>query len=78
MKTIGAPDTPGPKEGIQVSGDEFISGTPAEVRAQIEAQCAETGAEHFLAVLHWAAGFEEVARAHALYGREVIPALTRE
>ncbi len=77
MKTIGAPDTPGPKEGIQVSADEFISGTPAEVREQIEAQCAQTGAENFLAVLHWAAGFEEVARAHELFGREVIPALGR-
>jgi alkanesulfonate monooxygenase SsuD/methylene tetrahydromethanopterin reductase-like flavin-dependent oxidoreductase (luciferase family) len=77
ISKMSAPDTPAADQGIQVSADEFISGTPSDVRAQIEAQCAETGAENFLAVLHWAAGFEEVARAHALYGHEVIPGLGR-
>jgi hypothetical protein len=28
-------------------------------------------------VLHWGAGFDEVAAAHELFGREVIPALRK-
>lgn len=67
-----------PKQGdFVVSDDEFISGTPEHVAERIIDQCRRTGAGHFLAVLHWAAGLDEVAAAHELFGREVIPALRK-
>jgi alkanesulfonate monooxygenase SsuD/methylene tetrahydromethanopterin reductase-like flavin-dependent oxidoreductase (luciferase family) len=69
------PDAPPPTRGFTVSDDEFISGTPEQVGAEIIDQCRRVGAGHFLAVLHWSAGFDEVARAHELFGRAVIPTL---
>lgn len=67
-----------PKQGdFVVSDDEFISGTPEHVAERIIDQCRRTGAGHFLAVLHWAAGLDEVTAAHELFGREVIPALRK-
>ena len=40
-------------------------------------QCRRTGAGHFLAMLHWGAAPDEVARGHELFGREVIPLLRK-
>jgi alkanesulfonate monooxygenase SsuD/methylene tetrahydromethanopterin reductase-like flavin-dependent oxidoreductase (luciferase family) len=68
------PDAPSGR-GFSLSEDEFITGTPAGVAEQIIAQCRDVGAGHFLTVLHWSAPFEEVSRAHDLFGREVIPLL---
>ncbi len=69
------PDAPAATGGFTLSDDEFIAGTPGEVAEQIIAQCRATGAGHFLAVLNWSAPFAEVAMAHDLFGREVIPRL---
>ena len=68
------PDAPTGK-GFSLSDDEFITGTPADVAERIIDQCREVGAGHFLAVLHWSAPFDEVARAHELFGAEVVPLL---
>lgn len=68
------PDAPAAATGgFTLSDDEFLAGTPAEVAAQIIAQCRATGAGHFLAVLNWSAPVDEVAMAHELFGRDVIP-----
>ena len=40
-------------------------------------QCQRVGAGHFLAVLHWGAAPDEVARGHELFGREAIPLLRK-
>lgn len=70
------PDAP-PAKTFQIGEHEFISGTPARVAEQIIEQCRHVGAGHFLAVLHWGAQFEEVARGHALFASEVIPLLRK-
>jgi alkanesulfonate monooxygenase SsuD/methylene tetrahydromethanopterin reductase-like flavin-dependent oxidoreductase (luciferase family) len=70
------PDAPS-GGGFSLSDDEFISGTPQEVAEQIIGQCRQIGAGNFLAVLHWSAPFDEVARAHDLFGREVVPVLRK-
>lgn len=79
MKFSHVPDSPqkGGGGGFSVSEDEFISGTPEQVAEQIIAQCRETGAGHFLAVLHWGAGLDEVRAAHELFGQKVIPLLKK-
>jgi alkanesulfonate monooxygenase SsuD/methylene tetrahydromethanopterin reductase-like flavin-dependent oxidoreductase (luciferase family) len=69
------PDSPTRGGGFTLSDDEFISGTPNDVADEIIDQCRAIGAGHFLTVLHWSAPFDEVARAHELFGREVIPHL---
>lgn len=69
-------DTPSGR-GFSLSDDEFITGTPADVTQQIIEQCREVGAGNFLTVLHWSAPFDEVARAHDLFGREAIPLLRK-
>jgi alkanesulfonate monooxygenase SsuD/methylene tetrahydromethanopterin reductase-like flavin-dependent oxidoreductase (luciferase family) len=61
--------------GFVMSGDEFIVGTPKQVADEIIAQCRAVGAGHFLAVLHWGASHDEVAQAHEMFGREIIPVL---
>ncbi len=70
------PDAPAGR-GFSLSDDEFITGTPGEAAERIVEQCRAVGAGHFLAVLHWSAPFDEVARAHELFGREAIPILRR-
>lgn len=77
MKFSHVPDAPRQPGGFSVSEDEFISGTPDQVAEQIIGQCRHTGARHFLSVLHWGAGFDEVRSAHELFGRKVIPALRK-
>src|SRR6516164_6988825 len=72
-----APDAPAPTGGFTLSVDEFITGTPKESAQNIIEQCRAVGAGHFLTVLNWSAPFEEVAQAHELFGREVIPFLRR-
>ncbi len=61
--------------GFVMSDEEFIVGTPKRVADEIISQCRAVGAAHFLAVLHWGAPHEEVAAAHAMFGREIIPVL---
>ena len=63
--------------GFSLSDDEFITGTPADVAEQIIEQCRQVGAGNFLTVLHWSAPFDEVARAHDLFGHEAIPLLRK-
>ena len=70
-------DAPKQQGDFVVSDDEFIAGTPEHVAERIIDQCRRTGAGHFLAVLHWGAELDEVAAAHELFGREVIPALRK-
>jgi len=77
MKFSNVPDAPRQGGGFTVSDDEFIAGTPGQVAERIIDQCRRTGAEHFLAVLHWGAGLDEVRSAHELFGRKVIPILKR-
>lgn len=77
MKFSQVPDAPRPNGGFSVSTDEFISGTPKQVADNIIDQCQRTGARHFLAVLHWGAGLDEVRSAHELFGQEVIPILKK-
>lgn len=69
------PDAPAQSGGFTISEDEFITGTPKQVAQTIIEQCRASGAGNFLAVLHWSAPIEEVARAHEVFGREVIPLL---
>jgi alkanesulfonate monooxygenase SsuD/methylene tetrahydromethanopterin reductase-like flavin-dependent oxidoreductase (luciferase family) len=70
------PDAPS-GGGFSLSDDEFITGTPPDAAEQIVEQCRAVGAGHFLAVLHWSAPFDEVARAHELFGREAVPVLRK-
>jgi alkanesulfonate monooxygenase SsuD/methylene tetrahydromethanopterin reductase-like flavin-dependent oxidoreductase (luciferase family) len=79
LKFSHVPDSPqkGGGGGFAVSNDEFISGTPAQVAERIIDQCERTGAGHFLAVLHWGAGLDEVKGAHQLFGEKVIPVLKK-
>jgi alkanesulfonate monooxygenase SsuD/methylene tetrahydromethanopterin reductase-like flavin-dependent oxidoreductase (luciferase family) len=69
------PDAPATAGGFSVSDDEFITGTPPQVAEQIIGQCRAVGAGHFLAVLHWGASIDEVAAAHHIFARDVIPRL---
>ena len=71
------PDAPTPTRGFELSDDEFITGTATDVAEQIIEQCHRIGAGHFLTVLHWGAMIDEVARAHELFGCDVIPSLRR-
>src|SRR5262245_50803944 len=63
--------------GFVMSEEEFIVGTPDRVADEIISQCRAVGAGHFLAVLHWSAPHDEVASAHEMFGREIIPALRK-
>jgi alkanesulfonate monooxygenase SsuD/methylene tetrahydromethanopterin reductase-like flavin-dependent oxidoreductase (luciferase family) len=63
--------------GFVVSDEEFLHGTPASLTDTIVDQCSRIGAGHFLAVLHWGAAPDEVARGHELFGKEVIPLLRK-
>ena len=62
---------------FSVSDDEFISGTPSQVAEKVIEQCRSTGAQNFLAVLHWGAMLDEVKAAHELFGKAVIPVLKK-
>lgn len=78
MKFSQVPDGPAKSgAGFTVSGDEFIAGTPSDVAEAILDQCRKTGAQHFMAILHWGADIDEVRSAHELFGREVIPVLKK-
>jgi alkanesulfonate monooxygenase SsuD/methylene tetrahydromethanopterin reductase-like flavin-dependent oxidoreductase (luciferase family) len=69
------PDAPAPSGGFTLSDEEFITGTPKDAALNIIEQCRAVGAGHFLAVLNWSAPVDEVAQAHELFGRDVIPLL---
>lgn len=74
-KLAPIPDAPQQQGGFSLSEDEFIAGTPETVAERIIDQCRRVGAGHFLAVLHWGAGIDEVSAAHELFGQKVLPAL---
>lgn len=82
LKLVG-PNTPVPDDakpqggGFAIGEDEFIAGTPGHVAEEIIRQCRAIGAAHFLAVLHWGAAVNEVARGHELFGEKVIPLLRK-
>ena len=57
-----------------LSDDEFVVGTPAQVAAQLAEQCQILGAGHVLAIFA-ATEKAELAEAHELFSREVIPVL---
>jgi alkanesulfonate monooxygenase SsuD/methylene tetrahydromethanopterin reductase-like flavin-dependent oxidoreductase (luciferase family) len=73
--SANVPDAPAPSGGFTLSDDEFITGTPKDAAHNIIEQCRAVGAGHFLAVLNWSAPIDEVAQAHELFGRDVIPLL---
>jgi alkanesulfonate monooxygenase SsuD/methylene tetrahydromethanopterin reductase-like flavin-dependent oxidoreductase (luciferase family) len=73
--SANVPDAPAPSGGFTLSDDEFITGTPKDAAHNIIDQCRAVGAEHFLTVLNWSAPIDEVAQAHELFGRDVIPLL---
>jgi alkanesulfonate monooxygenase SsuD/methylene tetrahydromethanopterin reductase-like flavin-dependent oxidoreductase (luciferase family) len=78
MKFAAVPDAPKAGGGFSVSADdEFLSGTPEQIADKIIEQCRLSGARHFLAVLHWGAGLDEVRSAHELFGQKVIPILKK-
>ena len=77
FKSSPVPDSPERGGGFSVSEDEFIAGTPETVAERIIDQCRRVGAGHFLAVLHWGAGIDEVSAAHELFGSKIIPALRK-
>ncbi|MBM3607886.1 MAG: LLM class flavin-dependent oxidoreductase [Alphaproteobacteria bacterium] len=77
MKMAAVPDDNHAKGGFSLSADEFIACTPQEAAENIIEQCRHVGAQHFLAVLHWGADFEEVRNAHELFGAQVIPLLRK-
>ncbi len=64
-------------KSFEVSEEEFLHGTPAQIAEVVIDQCRRTGAGHFLAILHWGAPVDEVMRGHELFGREVIPLLRK-
>jgi alkanesulfonate monooxygenase SsuD/methylene tetrahydromethanopterin reductase-like flavin-dependent oxidoreductase (luciferase family) len=57
-----------------MSNDEFISGTPEEVATEIIRQCRIVGAGNFLSSFS-AIDHESLARAHATFANDVLPAL---
>jgi alkanesulfonate monooxygenase SsuD/methylene tetrahydromethanopterin reductase-like flavin-dependent oxidoreductase (luciferase family) len=63
--------------GFVMAEEEFIVGTPRHVADEIVSQCRAVGAGHFLAVLHWGAPHDEVAGAHEMFGREIVPMLRK-
>jgi alkanesulfonate monooxygenase SsuD/methylene tetrahydromethanopterin reductase-like flavin-dependent oxidoreductase (luciferase family) len=63
--------------GFVMAEEEFIVGTPRQVADEIILQCQAVGAGNFLAVLHWGALHTEVAGAHEMFGREIIPLLRK-
>src|SRR5262249_36096283 len=84
IKVGGAANKPVPDDtkapasgGFVMSSDELIVGTPSQVAEGIISQCRAVGAGHFLAVLHWGAGPDEIARAHEIFGKEIVPVLRR-
>ena len=77
VKFSHVPDAPKKETGIAVSEDEFIFGTPGQVAEQIVEQCRHSGAGHFMSVLHWGAGLDEVRAAHDLFAADVIPVLRK-
>lgn len=77
LKSAPVPDAPKQQGEFSLSDDEFIAGTPQLVAEKIIDQCRQTGAGHFLAVLHWGACIDEVSAAHELFGREVIATLRK-
>ena len=64
-------------KSFEVSDEEFLHGTPAQIAEIVIDQCRRTGAGHFLTILHWGAPIDEVMRGHELFSRDVIPLLRK-
>jgi alkanesulfonate monooxygenase SsuD/methylene tetrahydromethanopterin reductase-like flavin-dependent oxidoreductase (luciferase family) len=67
-------DTP-VSHAFSIGPDEFVTGTPDHVAADIIEQCHRCGAGHFLAVFDRSAAPSALAAAWELFGTDVIPAL---
>ena len=63
--------------GYALGSEEFITGSPKEIAAEIIRQCKGCGAGHFLVTFAGHQNLDELARAWELFGTEVIPALKR-
>lgn len=72
------PDAPQKSHGgLQISGEEYICGTPREVADQIIGQCDAIGADHFMAMLDNHGDTNANRAAFHLFGQEVVPLLRR-
>jgi len=60
-----------------LSEDEFIVGTPGDVAEQIIDQCRTAGCAHFMAGMDSTDIFEDMAKAHEIFGEKVIPLLRK-
>ncbi len=69
-------DQPG-THGYTLGDDEFVSGSPKHVAEQVIDQCKRSGAGHFLVAFAGQPTLDDLARAWALFGNEVIPKLKR-
>ncbi|ATE65485.1 LLM class flavin-dependent oxidoreductase [Rhizorhabdus dicambivorans] len=70
-------DAPSGGHGFTIGEDEYISGTPAQVREQVLEQCERTGAGHFLSIFGGCDDLDQLTRSWELYAVEVNPALAR-
>lgn len=82
----GRSDAPGSAQAIidldamiqkLLSEDEFIVGTPKDVAEQIIDQCRTAGCAHFMAGMDSTDIFDEMAKAHEVFGEKVIPLLRK-
>ena len=61
------------QHGYAFGDDEFVSGTPEQVAAQIVDQCTRSGAGHFMAVFAGHQSLDELKKMWHLFGTQVIP-----
>lgn len=69
-------DKPG-THGYTLGDDEFIVGSPKQVAEQIIDQCKRAGMGNFQVVFSAHQGVEDLAQAWELFGKEVIPELSK-
>ncbi|MEU1183297.1 LLM class flavin-dependent oxidoreductase, partial [Streptomyces sp. NPDC005820] len=69
LESLKIPDAP----KKELSRDDLILGTPAQVADEIIRQCRALGAGNFAATFNFAPA--QLRRTHELFGREVIPRL---
>src|SRR5262245_47759646 len=74
--SAGAPDAPTRSDGLVLSPEESIAGTPARVAEQIIEQCRKVRCGHILGYTSGPVTREQATRSYELW-REVIPELQR-
>jgi alkanesulfonate monooxygenase SsuD/methylene tetrahydromethanopterin reductase-like flavin-dependent oxidoreductase (luciferase family) len=70
-------DTPTGTHGYTLGDDEFVSGSPKQVAEVAIDQCQRSGAGHFMVIFAGTQSLDELARAWALFGAEVIPLINK-